>query len=98
MTFEGEVQWLVDNKLDASHCGHGLCFYAGQPCDESRIVAFVDGFGWLHADEDATVRYRPELAREPKFSALRAGIESLIRSKKIPQEMVIEEYWCGING
>ncbi len=98
MAFKGGVQWLIDENLNASDCGHGLCFYAGQPNDRSRIVAFVDGFGWLHADEDATVRYRPALPFEPTFSALRVGIESLIRSKKIPQEMVIEEYWCGING
>ncbi|MBA3608094.1 MAG: hypothetical protein H0W43_06235 [Chthoniobacterales bacterium] len=92
------IHWLVDDQLQYSSCGHGLCFYAGQPHDRSRIVAFVDGFGWLHADEDAVVRYLPDLAQDPQFPSLQTAIESLVRSKKFNQEAITEDHWCGING
>ncbi|MEO5719194.1 MAG: hypothetical protein ABIR29_11575 [Chthoniobacterales bacterium] len=92
------IHWLVDDLLQESSCGHGILFYAGQPGDRSRIVAFVDGFGWLHFDQDAVVRYLPEFAHQPQFAAMQTAIESRIRSKEFGQEVVTEGYWCGING
>lgn len=92
------IHWLIDDQLQDSSCGHGMLFFAGQPNDRSRIVAFVDGFGWLHADEDAVVRYLPEFAHEPQFAAMQKAIEFMIRSQKFGQEAVTDDYWCGING
>lgn len=92
------IQWRADDQLEDSSCGHGILIYAGQPCDRSRIVAFVDGFTWLHADADAMVYYLPAFAQEPEFTVMQTAIESMIRSKKFGQEAVTEDYWCDVNG
>jgi hypothetical protein len=79
-----EIHWQAEEFPPVDTFGHGVCIFAPESISQPpRMVAFVDGFGWLHRGVDAVVRFDPALfPTGPIGGELRAGIEALMRNRK----------------
>jgi len=85
------IRWQ-EAELDETGfmAGHGMGFYrlpfATQK--ERRLIAFVEGFGWLRAGTDPVVRFAPERwpAGEAERAALRQAVENFLRGHHLRGE------------
>jgi hypothetical protein len=92
------VRWQPDPTLPRSglECGHGVGFCRGALADSADarlLVAFVDGFGWLHEGADAVVRYAPD--RVPAGAAFKSWqheVEAVLRRRELNGESGAG--WC----
>lgn len=79
-----QISWqpasLPDDPLRCGH-GIGICTRTG---DERRLIAFVNGFGWLHDGDDAVVRFVPALLPPDEIVAreLRRAFEHILRERQ----------------
>jgi hypothetical protein len=78
---------------DFHHLGHGIHFHDQKKEWESSLVAFVEGYGWLHGNPPEVVVncIKPDSISTLKvLNAMKSKVEELLRSKHIPKHMFLE--------
>jgi hypothetical protein len=84
-------EWTV--VPDFHHFGHGIHFHDKKKEWESGLVAFVEGYSWLHGNPPEVLVncIKPDSITTPKvLNAMKVKIEELLRSKRIPKHMLLE--------
>jgi hypothetical protein len=80
--------------------GHGFGVYARSKSDRfGPLVAFVEGFAWLHGSNEALVLFDPKMvpAGNEQLAALKTAIEARIRAGDISSSEILPGYWGGAN-
>lgn len=81
--------------------GHGVYFHDKKRREDNDLIAFVDGYQWLHEnpeevvvccikpDEETTVR---------TMNAMKKRVELLLLAKKVPHGMITNRVEAIVNG
>ncbi len=93
------IQWLEWEQIPNSF-GHGVEFYIGPPSPKATLVAFLDGYEWLHGKPQVV----PIFIRKPddKCSAsllmeVKKEIEDALKSGKLKQGHLGEQLYAWFN-
>jgi hypothetical protein len=84
-------EWTV--VPDFHRFGHGIHFHDQKKDWESSLVAFVEGYGWLHGTPSEMVVncIKPDSITTLKvLNTMKSKVEELLRSKRIPKRMLLE--------
>ena len=84
-------EWTV--VPDFHHFGHGIHFHDTKKEWGSSLVAFVDGYAWLHGNPPEVVVncIKPDFITTAKvLNAMKAKVEELLKSKRIPKGIMLE--------
>ena len=95
-----KISWQPDPTLPHSgiECGHGVGFHRGALADSAYdrvLLAFVDGFAWLHEGADAVVRYAPDrVPAGAAFAGWQREVEAVLRGQELNGESATG--WCWV--
>jgi hypothetical protein len=87
-----EIVWIEwTTTTDSLTLGHGVCFHDRKREREEDLVAFVDGFEWLHGNpRQVTIRCikTDKLTTSRTLNAFKRVIEDYVRRKEVPSGML----------
>jgi len=81
--------------------GHGVHFHDKKRRVDNDLIAFVEGYRWLHENPEEIVIYCIKPDRETTvrtISAMKKRIESLLTAKKVPCGMITNRVKGIVNG
>jgi len=71
--------------------GHGVQFHDKKRARDHGLIAFVEGYQWLHKNPDEVVAYciKPDGETTVRtINAMKKKVESLLLGKKVPYGMI----------
>jgi hypothetical protein len=91
-------EWTV--VPDFHKFGHGIHFHDKRKERDASLVAFLDGYEWLHGNPPEVVIYciKPDAITLPRvLNAMKAKVEELLPSKSIPDGMITRRIFAVYN-
>ena len=96
-----EVIWRAWKDKSERRCGHRLELHLRTvPEAFGDVVAFVDGFGWLHGENRTVVYYlEPNPLTAQEFTELKLRVEEFIQKRQAPlwSGLVTERVFVKLN-
>lgn len=92
-------EWQI--TPEAGSLGHGIHFHDKKRNRESDLIAFVDGFHWLHELSCDVVIYciKPDATTDTQtLGAMKNEIEQYVCSKNISPRMITRRIESIVNG
>ena len=97
-----DVKWITWKTPPTNDFGHGVVFYdVGIDGRRDSLVAFLDGFAWLHGLSNEAVIYciRPNRITTAKvLRAMSVRIEDLLERKTVPNDRITARIKAVVHG
>lgn len=96
-----KIIWKKMDDTSNRPFGHGVLFVDTSMDGEDAIVAFLDGFAWLHGFSDEAVIHciNPNTrTSEAVLSTMKKRIEAILLKGKIPSGKITERIRALVSG
>jgi hypothetical protein len=99
---EVSVKWISWRSPARACLGHGVAFYDVHAGDQEHgLVAFLEGFDWLHggADEAVIRCVRPNRTTTAQvLEAMKERVEAMVSRRQVPSLRITDRIEAVVNG
>jgi len=97
-----KVKWITWTTTPPDTFGHGVGLYDVQiKGRHESLVAFLDGFAWLHGDSNQAVIHciRPNVITTAQvLDAMKKRIEEILARRQLPNNRITRRIIALVNG